>query len=301
MLRGAQRKACTILEATPQFMPAAGYSGRRPKNGMPEALLTLEPLIRLTSFAGVLLLLFAAEALAPRRKQRLDRLLRWPGNLGVGMLNTFMLRLLLPASAVGVAALAQTSNTGLLAHSALPFAAQVLLACIVLDLVIYGQHRALHAVPALWKLHRMHHADADIDVTTALRFHPFEVALSMLIKVAAIVLLGAPPLAVLLFEVTLNACAMFNHANLRLPGWLDSALRLVLVTPDMHRIHHSVRPRETNSNFGFSLSLWDRLFGTYTATPEGGDSGLITGLPGYTELDGARIDRMLIDPFDSSR
>jgi sterol desaturase/sphingolipid hydroxylase (fatty acid hydroxylase superfamily) len=266
-------------------------------NQMTDSVLTLEPLIRLGGFAGVLLILFLAEALAPRRKLKLDRLIRWPGNLGIGLVNTLVVRLILPASAVGIAALAQQANIGLLNQSALPALPNLLLACIVLDAVIYVQHRAMHRFPLLWRLHRMHHVDTDIDVTTALRFHPLEIVLSMLIKIAAIVLLGAPPEAVLMFEVALNACAMFNHANLNLPQWLDGPLRLLIVTPDMHRIHHSVRQQETNSNYGFSVSLWDRLFGTYTAEPEGGQTGFTTGLPGYAAKDGARIDRMLVDPL----
>jgi len=167
----------------------------------------------------------------------------------------------------------------------------------VLDAIIYFQHRLFHAVPALWRLHRMHHADLDFDVTTALRFHPVEILLSMVIKLAAVVALGAPPVAVLLFEVLLNASAMFNHANLRLPRWLDAPLRLVLVTPDMHRVHHSAIRVETDSNYGFSLACWDRLFGTYRAEPAAGHDGMTIGLERFREAEELRLDRMLTQPL----
>jgi sterol desaturase/sphingolipid hydroxylase (fatty acid hydroxylase superfamily) len=173
----------------------------------------------------------------------------------------------------------------------------VLLAVLLLDLAIYLQHVMFHAVPALWRVHRMHHSDTDLDVTTGLRFHPVEIVLSMLIKFAAIAALGAPAVAVLLFEVLLNATSMFNHANLRLPERVDAALRQVLVTPDMHRVHHSVIERETNSNFGFNLALWDRLFGTYRAQPEAGHEGMTIGVEQFRDPAEARLDRMLTQPF----
>ena len=167
----------------------------------------------------------------------------------------------------------------------------------LLDLAIYLQHVLFHAVPVLWRLHRMHHADLDIDVTTGLRFHPVEILLSMAIKLMVVVALGTPALAVLLFEVLLNATSIFNHANLRLPGWLDGALRLVVVTPDMHRVHHSVTPRETNSNFGFNFALWDRLFGTYHAQPAAGHEGMAIGIEQFRDPGELRLDRMLTQPL----
>ena len=268
---------------------------------MPESISLIEPLLRLGSFALALAVLAAGEALAPRRVLSIDRLIRWPGNLGVGMLNTFVIRLLLPASAVGFAAAMESADVGLLNISGTaPLIANVL-AFVLLDLSIYLQHRALHHFPLLWRLHRMHHVDADVDVTTALRFHPLEIVLSMALKLIVIAALGAPAIAVLAFEVVLNVCAMFNHSNIALPLPLDRLLRQLVVTPDMHRIHHSVRRAETDSNFGFNLAVWDRLFGTYTDLPAAGHVEMITGLPGYAPAEGTRIHRMLTDPFAAGR
>jgi sterol desaturase/sphingolipid hydroxylase (fatty acid hydroxylase superfamily) len=176
----------------------------------------------------------------------------------------------------------------------------VIATVVVLDLFIYLQHVMFHAVPALWRLHRMHHADLDFDVTTGARFHPIEIVLSMLIKLAAVVVLGAPPVAVLIFEVVLNATAMFNHGNLRLPLAVDRVLRLFVVTPDMHRVHHSIVPAETNSNFGFNLPWWDRLLGTYRAQPAAGHVVMTIGLDDFREASDQRLDRMLIQPFRGS-
>lgn len=268
---------------------------------MPETVSLFEPLLRLGSFAVALAVLAAAERLAPRRRLGIDRLLRWPGNLGIGMLNTFIIRLLLPASAVGFAALLEQRDVGLFNLNPTPAVISVPLAFIALDLVIYLQHRALHQFPLLWRMHRMHHIDADVDVTTALRFHPVEIVFSMGVKLITIAALGAPAAAVLAFEVVLNVCAMFNHSNVALPLWLDSVLRRVIVTPDMHRIHHSVQRAETDSNFGFNLSVWDRLFATYTAMPADGQENMTTGLPGYTPAEGTRIHAMLADPLSRSR
>jgi sterol desaturase/sphingolipid hydroxylase (fatty acid hydroxylase superfamily) len=172
-----------------------------------------------------------------------------------------------------------------------------LLAVVVLDMAIYFQHRLFHAVPVLWRLHRMHHADLDLDVTTGARFHPLEILLSMAIKVAVVIALGAPAVAVVLFEILLNASSMFNHANLRLPLAVDGALRWLIVTPDVHRVHHSVIRAETDSNFGFSLSWWDRLFGTWRAQPEKGHDGMTIGLPVFRNPEQLRLDRMLVQPF----
>ncbi|MEE4186802.1 MAG: sterol desaturase family protein [Gammaproteobacteria bacterium] len=268
---------------------------------MPETVSLFEPVLRLGSFALALAVLAAAEALAPRRRLTLDRLIRWPGNLGIGMLNTFVVRLLLPASAVGFAALLEQEQVGLFNISQTSPVVAGLLAFVALDFTIYLQHRALHHFPLLWRMHRMHHVDADVDVSTALRFHPIEIVFSLGVKLIAIALLGAPAAAVLAFEVVLNVCAMFNHSNIALPLGLDRALRLAVVTPDMHRIHHSVRRVETDSNFGFNLSVWDRLLGTYTDAPADGQEQMITGLPGYAPAEGTRIHRMLADPLEGER
>jgi sterol desaturase/sphingolipid hydroxylase (fatty acid hydroxylase superfamily) len=264
---------------------------------MTETLLAHEPLLRLIPFFGVFVLMAALEAWLPRRSRGLPRLRRWPSNLGIVIVDTVMVRVLFPTAAVGVALAVEAQGGGLLGWLGAPFWLSVLLAVLLLDLAIYLQHVMFHAVPALWRVHRMHHSDTDIDVTTGLRFHPVEIVLSMPIKFAAIAALGAPAVAVLLFEVLLNATSMFNHANLRLPERVDAALRKVLVTPDMHRVHHSVIERETNSNFGFNLALWDRLFGTYRAQPEAGHEGMTIGVEQFRDPAEARLDRMLTQPF----
>jgi sterol desaturase/sphingolipid hydroxylase (fatty acid hydroxylase superfamily) len=220
---------------------------------MPNPAITAEPVIRLSCFLGVLVLMAIWELLTPRRPQSIKRLLRWPNNLGLVVIDTLVVRLLFPIAAVGMAFLAQTKGWGLLNILPLPGWFALPVAVLLLDLTIYGQHVAFHAAPPLWRLHRMHHADLEFDVTTGLRFHPGEIVLSMLIKLAAVLVLGAPALAVLIFEVLLNATSMFNHGNVRLPSRLDRALRLVVVTPEMHRVHHSIDRQETDSNFGFNL------------------------------------------------
>ncbi len=249
-----------------------------------------EPAIRLGFFFGILALMAAWERAAPRRRPALSRTLRWVHNLGLVALDSLLLRLLFPAAAVGVAALAAERGWGLLHLVALPFPVAVLISVIALDFVIWLQHVMFHAVPLLWRLHRVHHADLDYDVTTGIRFHPVEILLSMLVKSVAIVLLGPPVVAVVLFEVLLNATAMFNHGNVRLPARLDRMLRWVLVTPDMHRIHHSVEDDEANSNFGFSLTWWDRLFGTYREKPRAGHEEMRLGIHRYR--DPRRVNRL---------
>jgi len=208
-----------------------------------------------------------------------------------------IVRVLFPTSAVALALLAETKGWGLLNAWPLPGWTAVIIAVLVLDLVIYLQHVLFHAVPALWRLHRMHHADLEFDVTTGARFHPIEIFLSMLIKLAVIGALGAPAVAVLVFEVLLNATAMFNHSNVRLPDRLDRILRWIIVTPDMHRVHHSVVVRETNSNFGFNLPWWDRLFGTYRPQPAAGHEGMTIGVEQFRDPAEQRLDRMLAQPF----
>jgi len=262
-----------------------------------KAELLNEALIRLTVFAAVLLIMMAAEAMLPRRDRKIDRLIRWPGNFGVAMLSTVLVRLAIPTSAVGVAVALQTEGIGLLNIATLPLPLATLISFIALDFVIYWQHRLFHAVPTLWRLHRMHHTDLEFDVTTALRFHPFEILLSMLLKLGAILLLGAPAIAVIIFEIVLNASAMFNHANVRLPAGLDRLLRQLIVTPDMHRVHHSTVPEETNANFGFCLSCWDRWFDSYVAQPQFGHKQMQIGLAEFPEREISRLDQMLINPL----
>ncbi len=254
-------------------------------------------MIRLGAFAGVLALLAAAEMLAPRRRQAIGRGQRWPANLGLVALDTLLVRLLFPVAAVGAAILAEERGWGLFNLLALPAWVEIAAAVILLDLLVYGQHVLFHAVPALWRVHRVHHADLEFDATTGLRFHPVEIILSMVIKMAAVVLLGAAALAVLIFEVLLNATAMWSHSNIRLPLGLDRLIRRVIVTPDMHRTHHSIIPRETHSNFGFNLACWDRLFGTYRPQPEKGHEGMTIGIPQFRSPGELRLDRMLLQPF----
>lgn len=260
---------------------------------MPDTL----TLVRGSVFLGGLALLALAERRWPRRALSVSRLRRWPSNLGIVLLSTLLLRLLLPLGAVGVAAYAATRGVGLLNVTSLPFWLDAMLGFVALDFAIYVQHRLFHRVPLLWRLHRMHHADLDLDVTSGGRFHPLEIVLSMLIKMLVVAALGIAPGVVVVFEIALNALAMFNHANLALPSGLDHALRRLLVTPDMHRIHHSVRPEETHSNFGFNLTWWDRLFGTYRAEPIGGQRGMTIGLPDYRDPSWLRLDRLLLLPF----
>lgn len=224
-----------------------------------------EPAIRLAAFFGIFALMATWEAAAPRRTRLHSRTVRWTANLGLVVFNTVLVRLLFPFAAVAFAVLATQRGWGLLNNLALPDGLALVLAVVALDFAIYLQHVMFHAVPVLWRLHRVHHADPDFDVTTGARFHPIEIVLSMLIKFSVIAVLGAPAAAVLLFEVLLNATAMFNHANLKLPAGVDAMLRRLLVTPDMHRVHHSTDIAEANSNFGFNLPWWDRLFGTYRA------------------------------------
>jgi sterol desaturase/sphingolipid hydroxylase (fatty acid hydroxylase superfamily) len=266
---------------------------------MTELIFAHEPAIRLGFFLGVFLLMAGWEAAAPRRAQTYHRRSRWPHNLLVVVFGTLAVRVLVPLAAVGAALTAQANGWGLFNQITLPGWLAVALAVLALDVLIYFQHRLFHAVPLLWRLHRMHHIDLEFDVTTGLRFHPVEILLSMGIKLAAVVTLGAPPLAVLIFEVLLNATAMFNHANVRLPLWIDRGLRRIVVTPDMHRVHHSVIVGETNSNFGFSLPWWDWLFRTYRAQPAAGHVGMTIGIEEFRDPRDLRIDRMLLHPLQS--
>jgi sterol desaturase/sphingolipid hydroxylase (fatty acid hydroxylase superfamily) len=264
---------------------------------VPPSFLEHEPLIRLGAFAGVLVAMAVWELLAPRRPQRIGRARRWPGNLGVVVLDTIILRIIFPTAAVGMALIAKTHGFGLFNAVELPRLVAILASVILLDLAIYLQHVLFHAVPVLWRLHRMHHADLEFDVTTGVRFHPFEILLSMVIKLVVVAALGAPALAVLVFEVLLNATSMFNHGNVRLPAALDRVMRWIIVTPEMHRVHHSIAPRETNSNFGFNLPWWDRWFGTYRAEPAAGHENMTIGIEQFRDPRELRLDRMLAQPF----
>ena len=256
-----------------------------------------EPLIRLVAFAGIFAAMAVWEALAPRRDQRLGRGTRWPSNIGIVVLDTVLVRLVFPTTAVGLALVAEGRGWGLFRALDLPAWASVPLAVVALDFAIYLQHVLFHAVPALWRLHRMHHADLEIDVTTGARFHPIEILLSMGIKLGIVAVLGTPAVAVLAFEMLLNATSMFNHSNVRIPIWLDRVLRWIVVTPDMHRVHHSIVARETNSNFGFNLPWWDRLFGTYRDQPAAGHETMTIGIEQFRDPAEQRLDRMLTQPF----
>ena len=262
-----------------------------------EAVSAVEPLLRLGAFAGVFAGVALWEALAPRRTRRFARAQRWPHNLALLALDVLVVRLLAPGAAVAVAVAAEAGGWGLLNALALPASAAVPLAVVVLDLAIYLQHVLFHAVPALWRLHRVHHADPDFDVTTGTRFHPLEIGLSLGVKCAVIAALGAPAVAVLLFEVLLNATAMFNHANGRLPVAVDRRLRWLVVTADMHRVHHSMLAKEMNSNYGFNLSWWDRLFGTYRAQPAAGHAAMRIGVTGLSAPAELTLARLLTQPL----
>ncbi|NOX40676.1 MAG: sterol desaturase family protein [Alphaproteobacteria bacterium] len=258
-----------------------------------------EALIRLSAFLGLFVIFALFETIAPRKARRQARPGRWFTNLGLVVINTLTVRLMavvLPFVAVGAAIDAAQNGWGILNILSLPQWLEVVIAIIVLDFAIWLQHLLTHKIPILWRLHRVHHADRDIDVTTALRFHPLEIALSMLLKIGLVYLLGPAALAVILFEIILNGTAMFNHANMRLPQWLDRWVRLILVTPDMHRVHHSVHRDEHDSNYGFSLSIWDRIFHTYVAQPKDGHDKMTIGLE-WQDHRPARIGWVLALPF----
>ena len=264
---------------------------------MPELGDIGEAAIRLGFFLGVFVVVALWELARPRRGLAYPRWLRWYANLGLAALNTALVWLLVPLVPVALAVIAESRGWGLLNLVELPFWLEVALAVVVLDFAIYLQHVVFHAVPALWRLHRMHHADLDFDVTTGARFHPVEILVSVAIKLAAVALIGAPAAAVLIFEILLNTTSMFNHGNLRMPAWLDRMLRWIVVTPDMHRVHHSDIPAETDSNFGFNLPWWDRLFGTYRAQPRLGHEGMTIGLSVFRQREDLHLHRMLHQPF----
>jgi len=260
-------------------------------------MLAHEPYIRLGMFGAVFALMALWELLAPRRPQAVARGIRWPNNIAIVVIDTMIVRIMFPTAAVGLALVAEARGWGLFSLARLPPWLSIPLVILLLDLTIYLQHVLFHAVPALWRLHRVHHADLDIDVTTGVRFHPVEIAISMLIKLVAVAALGTPAVGVLAFEVLLNATSMFNHANVRISSHMERILRWIVVTPDMHRVHHSVDPNETNSNFGFNLPWWDRLFGTYRPRPAAGHRAMTVGVEQFRDPRELRVDRMLLQPF----
>ncbi len=264
---------------------------------MTEWIISKELVIRLGFFAGIFGLMAIWEILAARRELTTGKGRRWVGNLSLVLVDTLIVRLLFPTAAVGTALMVADLGWGVLNIVSVPYWAALLISVAVLDLAIYLQHVMFHALPSLWRLHMVHHADLDLDVTSGSRFHPIEILISMLYKLAVISVLGPPVLGVLIFEVVLNALAMFNHANVRMPLVLDRVLRWIIVTPDMHRVHHSVDSREHNRNFGFNLSLWDRVLGTYRDQPAKGHQGMIIGLNKFREITWQTIPRLLAMPF----
>jgi len=263
-----------------------------------EFIINNENTIRISVFAGMLLIMGLWELAAPRRAAKISKLLRWVNNLGLVFLNNLILRLIFPLAATGMAFFASEHGWGIFNYYDINPLLEIIICVIALDFIIYLQHVLVHAVPVLWRLHRVHHADIDYDVTTGSRFHPVEIIISMLIKLATIVVLGPPVVAIIIFEVLLNGMAMFNHGNVGLPKILDKFLRFFIVTPDMHRVHHSVEDDETNSNFGFNLSCWDRIFGTYREQPRKGQVGMNIGIRGFTQPQQTTwLHGLLILPF----
>jgi len=263
-----------------------------------EFILQNEPTIRIGFFISIFAIMAIWEIIAPRRALTICKAVRWINNMGIVFLNTAIIRFIFPIAAVNLAAFAVAHDWGILNVYSVPFALAVLISVVALDFIIYLQHVLVHAIPALWRLHRVHHADLDFDVTTGARFHPIEIIMSMLIKFSAIVVIGPPVIAVVIFEVVLSSMAMFNHSNVRLPLGLDRVIRILFVTPDMHRVHHSTEDNETNSNFGFNLSIWDKLFGTYIDQPRGGHHDMHIGIHGFKDpKQVSQLPGMLMLPF----
>ncbi len=256
-----------------------------------------EPTIRLAVFGGVLILMLILETLFPRKARTQNRGLHIATNLGIVVLYTLVMRVLFPVAAMGTAVYAASKGWGLLNLFEMPVWAHILISAVLLDMAVYWQHVASHKIPMIWAFHKMHHADRDIDATTGIRFHPVEIVLSMLYKMVIVLILGPHVIGVFIFEVVLNGSAMFNHANIRLPLWLDKIVRILFVTPDMHRVHHSVIVKETNSNYGFNLSIWDKLFGSYIAQPKEGHDKMTIGLSEYQTDDPSHIVWCLKLPF----
>lgn len=265
------------------------------------SLMEHEAVIRLGVFGGVFLVLALWELASPRRRLATSKPRRWTTNWAITILDAMVVRLLFPVAAVGAAWDAADNGWGAFNLLELPSWLEVVVAVLLLDLMIYGQHVASHKIPLFWRIHRVHHSDRDVDVTTAIRFHPIEIAISMVLKIGTVYLIGASALAVILFEILLNGCAMFNHANIKIPRGLDRILRMLIVTPDMHRIHHSVRRRETDANYGFNLSWWDRLFRTYIDQPAGGHLEMGLGLEEIQDERPTRLGWSLLFPFRSRR
>ncbi len=257
----------------------------------------METFIRLGAFFGVFAILTLAEVFVPRRKLTTSKIRRWFANLTIVAMNPLVVTLIFPVLPTGLAVIASEQNWGLLNQWAFPYWLEIIVGVVILDLTIYTQHVLHHAIPVLWRLHMVHHADLDFDMTTGLRFHPIEIIVSMAIKLSAVAAIGVHPLAVLIFEVALNATAMFNHSNIRIPEKVDRTLRLLVVTPDMHRVHHSVVIRETNSNYGFNLPWWDRLFGTYKDLPNKGHTDMVIGLSQFRDPQKLSLPSLLILPF----
>ncbi len=252
---------------------------------------------RLGMFFGLLLTMALWETISPRRQWQLSRGARWLNHLTLSVVNTLVVRILIPTTVAAFALILEGRGIGLLNWLNLPVWLSVLAGVLLLDLAIYAQHYWFHKIDFFWRFHRMHHTDLDCDVTTGVRFHPVEIVISMIIKFAVVAVIGAPALAVVLFEILLNATSMFNHSNVKMAHVLDRGLRSVIVTPDMHRVHHSIIRNETDSNFGFNLSVWDRIFGTYRAQPEEGHLGMTIGLPIYRDEIENRLDRLITQPF----
>ncbi|MGM0427048.1 MAG: sterol desaturase family protein [Thermodesulfobacteriota bacterium] len=264
---------------------------------MTEFVTANEAAIRTAFFVGIFLAVALVELMVPRRPLTTSKKTRWFGNIGIVFIDTFILRLLAPAGAVGVSVWIGHQGWGLMNAIDLSLWLEVVITVIVLDFVVYMQHVMFHAVPILWRLHMMHHADLDLDLTTGTRFHPLEIIISLGIKAGAIIVLGAPPVGVIIFEIVLNGTAMFNHGNFFIPLGVDRFLRLLVVTPDMHRVHHSVFPFETNSNFGFNLPWWDRICGTYRSQPRKGHKEMTIGLNQFREASRLTLPWLLILPF----
>jgi sterol desaturase/sphingolipid hydroxylase (fatty acid hydroxylase superfamily) len=256
-----------------------------------------EPLIRFGFFGVVLTVVALWEVIAPRRPSPVLRRARWPHNLGLMLVDMAILRLAAPGVVIAVALAGEQRTWGILNNIPLAMPIAVVVSVVLLDLVIYFQHVMFHAVPTLWRLHRVHHADIHFDVTTGIRFHPVEILISTVIKCAAVAAIGASAVSVLVFEVLLNATAMFNHANASIPPRIERWLRWAIVTPDMHRVHHSVRYEESSSNFAFSLPYWDHLFGTYRAHPSAGHDAMMIGVDAFRAPDELRLDRLLVQPL----
>ncbi|MBA3603961.1 MAG: sterol desaturase family protein [Parachlamydiaceae bacterium] len=254
--------------------------------------------LRIAFFLGIFLLIALCEFFFPKRaKANVPQKTRWISNLSIVIIDNFFMRLILPLFAIEMAFLAENWKWGIFNRYEIPYALNLILTIIILDLIIYLQHVMFHVVPFFWRAHRMHHADLDFDVTTGIRFHPIEVIISMGIKIGVVALIGATPIGVLIFEILLNATSMFTHSNLNLPISVDRVLRSIIVTPDMHRVHHSIKEHETNRNFGFSFSIWDRLFGTYLNQPSEGHLKMTIGIKDFRHPKYLRLDWLLLIPF----